>query len=129
MGFRNGAYLKVWEIKPKSDVSTQIRGSVSKKNKQTGEYEQDFSGFVSCIGKSAAKKAAGLKEGDRIRLQDVDVSTTYDKENKKQYVNYKCFSFLTEGENGFDTAPDTQSQVNPVESNEEEGDPQNDLPF
>ena len=79
MGFRVGSYCKVWQITPKSDVNTQLRISISKKNKQTGEYEQDFSGFVACIGKAAAKKAAGLKEGDRIRLKDVDVSTTYDK--------------------------------------------------
>ena len=43
MGFRTGAYAKVWEVTPMSDTSTKVRMSVSRKNKQTGEYEQDFS--------------------------------------------------------------------------------------
>lgn len=42
MGFRTGAYAKVWEVTPMSDTSTKVRMSVSRKNKQTGEYEQDF---------------------------------------------------------------------------------------
>ena len=68
MGFRTGAYAKVWEVTPMSDTSTKVRMSISRKNKQSGEYEQDFSGFVLAIGTAAAKKAAGLKEGDIITL-------------------------------------------------------------
>lgn len=82
MGFRTGAYAKVWEVTPMSDTSTKVRMSISRKNKQSGEYEQDFSGFVLAIGTAAAKKAAGLKEGNRIKLGDVDVTTKYDKEKK-----------------------------------------------
>ena len=92
MGFRTGAWAKVWEVKPMSDTSTKIRMSVSRKNKQ-GEYEQDFSGFVLAIGTAAAHKAAGLKEGDRIKLGDVDVSTKYDRDKKVTYTNFKMFSF------------------------------------
>ena len=88
MGFRTGAWAKVWEVKPMSDTSTKIRMSVSRKNKQ-GEYEQDFSGFVLAIGTAAAHKAAGLKEGDRIKLGDVDVSTKYDRDKKVTYTNFK----------------------------------------
>lgn len=83
MGFRTGAYAKVWEVTPMSDTSTKVRLSVSRKNKQTNEYEQDFSGFVLAIGTAAAKKAACLKEGERIKLGDVDVTTKYDKEKKR----------------------------------------------
>lgn len=130
MGFRVGSFAKVWEVKPKSDVNTQLRVSVSKKNKQTGEYEQDFSGFVSCIGKSAAKKAVKLKEGDRIRLKNVDVSTSYDKEKKIQYVNYKCFDFLTESEDGFDAKINSFDETE-AEKNVDDGDPDlsSNLPF
>lgn len=130
MGFREGSFAKVWEIKPKSDVNTQLRISISKKNKQTGEYEQDFSGFVSCIGKSAAKKAVKLKEGDRIRLKDVDVSTSYDREKKIQYVNYKCFDFLTESEDGFNAKNNSLDET-AVERNVDDGEPDSssDLPF
>lgn len=42
MGFRTGAFAKVWEVTPMSDTSTKVRISVSRKNKQSGEYEQDF---------------------------------------------------------------------------------------
>lgn len=93
MGFRTGAYCKVWEVTPKSDVNTVVRLSISRKNKQTGEYEQDFSGFVSFVGTAAAKKAACLKEGARIKLGDVDVTTVYNSEKKVTYTNFKAFGF------------------------------------
>ena len=92
MGFRTGAFAKVWEVKPFSDTSVKLRLSVSRKNKQTGEYEQDFSGFVNAVGTAAAKKAASLKEGDRIKIGDVDVTTKYDAEKKTTYTNFKMFS-------------------------------------
>ena len=96
MGFRAGSYAKVWAVEPKSDTNTTLRISISRKNKQTGEYEQDFSGFVSFVGTAAAKKAACLKEGDRIKLGDVDVTTSYNSEKKITYTNFKCFNFDVE---------------------------------
>jgi len=93
MGFRTGAYAKIWEVSPMSDTSTKVRMSVSRKNKQTGEYEQDFSGFVLCIGTAAAKKAAQLREGSRIKIGDCDVTTKYDEQKKITYTNFKMFSF------------------------------------
>lgn len=103
MGFRTGAYAKIWKVEPFSDTSTKLRISISRKNKQSGEYEQDFSGFVSAIGTAAAKKAACLKEGDKIKLGDVDVTTTYNKDKNITYTNYKIFSF--EVDNGDNPAP------------------------
>lgn len=93
MGFRTGAYCTVWDVDPKTDTFTKVRLSVSKKNKETGEYDTEFSGFVAFIGTAAAKKAAALGPKDRIKLGDVDVTTTYDRESKREYVNYKCFNF------------------------------------
>ena len=98
MGFRVGSFAKVWAVEPKSDTNTTVRISISRKNKQTGEYEQDFSGFVSFVGTAAAKKAACLKEGDRIKLGDVDVTTSYNSEKKITYTNFKAFSFELEGD-------------------------------
>ncbi len=98
MGFRTGAFAKVWEVSPMSDTSTKVRMTISRRNRKTGEYEQDFSGFVLAIGTAAARKAAALKEGDRIKLGDVDVSTKYDKEKKVTYTNFKMFSFEKDGE-------------------------------
>jgi len=98
MGFRSQAFCKVWEITPQTDTRTKGRISISRKNRQTGEYETDFSGFVSFLGTAAAKKAAILKEGDRIRLGDVDVSNRYDKERQITYTNFNIFSFETQDE-------------------------------
>lgn len=93
MGFRQGGYCSVWSSEPsKSGNTTRVRLSSSKKNKQTGEYEQDFSGFCTFIG-PAHNMAANLKEKDRIKILECDVSTTYDKEKKVEYINYKVFKF------------------------------------
>lgn len=93
MGFRNGASARVWDVEPISDTNTKLRISISRKNRQTQEFEQDFSGYVNCIGSAAAHKALGLKEGSRIKLGEVDVSTKYVKEKKTSYTNFKVFSF------------------------------------
>lgn len=75
--------------------------SVSRKNKQTGEYEQDFSGFVLCVGTIAAKRASQLHEGSRIKIGDCDVTTKYDEQKKITYTNFKMFSFEdVDGKNG-----------------------------
>lgn len=97
MGFRTGAYCTVWDVDPKSDTFTKVRLSVSKKNKAIGEYVTEFSGFVSFVGTAAAKKAAALKPKDRIKLGDVDVTNIYDRESKREYVNYTCFNFELDG--------------------------------
>ena len=93
MGFRQGSYAKVWQVKPISDTITEFRISTSRKNKQTDTYEQDFSGFVRCVGTATARKAAALKEGDKIKIGDCDVTTKYDKEKGVTYTNYVIFSF------------------------------------
>ena len=117
MGFRTGAYAKVWEVTPMSDTSTKVRLSVSRKNKQTGEYEQDFSGFVLCIGTAAARNAAKLKEGARIKLGDCDVTTKYDAQKKITYTNFKLFSFEdADGNSSFE--PDKTAHQPPVDEGE-----------
>ncbi|MBR3741706.1 MAG: hypothetical protein IKN04_14840 [Clostridia bacterium] len=92
MGFRTGSYATCFSIEPGKGNFTKVRLSISKKNKETGQYEQDFSGYCTFIGNAHAL-ASRLKERDRIKLGDIDVSNTYDKEAKKEYVNYKVFSF------------------------------------
>lgn len=93
MGFRKDAYATCWSVEPKSDTMTIVRLSTNSKNKQTGEYEQDFGDFVAFIGTAVAKKAANLKEKDRIKLGDVDVSNKYDREKHTTYYSFKCFGF------------------------------------
>lgn len=107
---------KCWKIIPGNGNYTKIRMSTSKKNKDTGEYEQDFSGYVMMIGRANAK-AQHLKEGDRIKLGEIDVTTTFNKEQNKEYVNYKCFDFEMA-----DEQPAQNSASRPVDSNPTEGD-------
>ena len=124
MGFRTGAYATVWEITPKTDGFTQIRISTSKKNKETGEYETDFSGFVAVFGRPAAGQAAKLKERDRIVLGDLDVTTTYVKDTGKNYTNYAMYSFKMASQNNNNQFDNTHSVADPepVIGNEPEED-------
>lgn len=100
MGFRKDAYATVWEVTPVSETMTKVRLSTSKKNKQTDQYETDFSGFVAFVGAAAAKNAAHLAEKDRIKLGDVDVTTKYDKEKKTTYTNFTAFNFEQQNSGG-----------------------------
>lgn len=119
MGFRNDSYASVFSVKPVSDAMTRGNICISRKNRQTGNYEQDFSGFVTFIGTEVAKKAAQLKcektKPARIKLGQVDVSTYYDREKQKEYVNYKVFSFDVAGENN-----STPIQASPVQTSDPE---------
>ena len=116
MGFRTGSWAKVWEIEPKSPTWVKARISVSRKNRQTGAYEQDFSGFVDFSGTACAATAEGLPAGDTIKLGDIDVVRTWNKDQQKEYINYKVFSFEFDGEErGQASAPDS----NPVDGGEE----------
>ena len=92
MGFRTGAYATIWQVKQGKGNYTDVRLSISKKNRQTNEYEQDFSGFVRFIG-TAHQKAGLLKEKDRIKIGDCEVTNSYDKEKNITYTNFAVFSF------------------------------------
>ena len=127
MGFRTGAFAKVWEVTPMSDTSTKVRMSISRKVKGTDEYEQDFSGFVLAVGTAAAAKAAKLKEGDRIKLGDVDVTTKYEKEKKITYTNFKMFSF--EDANGKPASNPTEDPQQTVDDVDIDDSGEDRLPF
>ena len=119
MGFRKESYATIWTVESVSDTLTKARISISRKNNQTGNYDTDFSGFVSFIGTAAAKKAACLKEKDRIRLGDVDVTNRYDKEKNVTYTNFKVFSFETQDElDGNNHQDDTLTSKAPVDEGE-----------
>lgn len=112
MGFRKDAWATCWGVEVKSDTLTQVRISTSRKDKQTDEYVQDFSGFVAFVGTAAAKKAASLKEKDRIKLGDVEVTTKYDSDKKVTYTNFKCYNFTTQDEG--ETTSNTQVEPQPA---------------
>lgn len=120
MGFRSGSFAKVWSIEPVKSTVTKGRISISRKNRESGQYEQDFGGFVSFIGTAAAAKAATLKEGDRIKLGDVDVTNVYNKDKGVTYTNFNVYSFEME---------ESSAQA-PAESHEvDDGEVDDRLPF
>lgn len=98
MGFRTGAWTTIWSVESVSETATKARISISRKNRDTGEYVDDFGGYVTFLGTSAAKKALMLKERDRIKLGDVDVRSNYVKEKNTTYYNFNIFSFETQDE-------------------------------
>ena len=125
MGFKKDAYATVWSTEVISDTLTKCKLSINRKNRQTNEYETDFSGFVKFYGTANAQKASKLNARDRIRLGDVDVSNRYDKEKKVEYIDYKVFNFETLEQNN--NAESVAS--NKIEA-ASEGEPENSgLPF
>jgi hypothetical protein len=98
MGFRTGAYAKVWKTEDKGNYSV-VELSTSKKNKQTGKYETDFNGkFVRFIGQ-AHTDIKKYGDGIKIKLGDVEVTNSYNKETKIGYTNFLVFSFEAEESN------------------------------
>ena len=123
MGFRKDSYATVWEVNPRSETMTSVRISINRKNKQTDQYEQDFGGFAAFLGTACAQKAAKLKQKDRIKLGDVDVTNRYDKEQGVTYTNFNVYSFeMADGASG-NSAP-KKSAPPPIDDGYDD-----DLPF
>lgn len=134
MGFRNGGYMTVWEIQPgKSQNYKTVRISSRRKNKMSGEYEDDFSGFAALVGE-ANLMADKLHERSRIRIGECEVTTRYVKETGKEYINYTIYSFTIEPSK-FDnegTASSGGGNINEPQPNVEdltEDEDDDDVPF
>lgn len=112
MGFKTNGYATVWELRKGNGNYTDVRISTSRKDKQSGEYVTDFSGWARFIG-AAHQMASSLKEKDRIKLGDCEVTNSYDKEKKVTYTNFAVFSF--EMANGASTPAKTGGQPIPDE--------------
>lgn len=125
MGFARSKWAKCWQIEP-GERSTKVRISTSKKNKQTNEYEQDFSGFVTLAG-TAHKEAANLKVGDTFQIGDCEVTSRYDKEKKKEYINFAIYSFGS-NEDKDKAAPAAKPATAPAAATDLDSDSE-DLPF
>ena len=54
MGFRNNCFATVWQVESRNPNWTKVRLNISRKNKDTGEYEQDFSGWVDGLKRTKA---------------------------------------------------------------------------
>lgn len=113
MGFRQrdsegrGGFARIWNVENKGNYSI-AKVSTSKKRKD-GSYETDFQdGFVRLIG-SAHEKAQTLNVGEKgvaIQITSCEVTTPYDAQAKKGYVNYAIFAFdIPDGNDSGDAAP------------------------
>lgn len=120
MGFRTGAYATVWSVEPTRGNAVKVRLSTSRKDRQTGNYEQDFSGFCSFVSRAAALSMT-LHERDRIRLVDVDVTTKYNKETGKEYTNFTVFSYepVSSGNTDQQQRQEQVVEDNPVDGEED----------
>ena len=135
MGFRNNAYATVWSVEPgKTDKVSRARISINRKNKETGEYQQDFSGFCTLIG-SANTKGKNLMERDRIKIISCDVSNSYNKETGVTYTDFKIFDFeMADGGNTGAPAPAKKTAFDEVEDGDtgddfDETDDEGEVPF
>jgi len=102
-----GAYATLWDVKPK-EKSTNARISVSRKNKDTGKYEQTFNHYVMFVGQ-AHDVVKELSDKDRVKINDFKVGTNYDKEKKITYVNF----IIPECEQVGDTQQSGSEEKNP----------------
>ena len=124
MGLHNGCWAKVWEVKP-GERNTILRVSVSRKNKEADEYIEDFTGYLKLVA-DAQGMAGEIVEGDRIKVGSCDVSTRYDKENKKSYVNYTVFSIEEISHKDGSSTPRASADSEPAEP---QSDDEGELPF
>lgn len=105
MGFRQGAYAKIWSVEDKGNYSI-CSLSISKKNKETGEYEVSFqSKFVRLVGSAHTdiSKMNIPNNGLSIKINSCDVTNSYNAEKKKVYTNCVIFEFDV-SENNFNSS-------------------------
>ena len=124
MGLRQGGYVTVWEVKPKTQAITQLRVSSSKKDRTTDEYVTDFSGYISVLGSEVASRAMSLKSGDRIRLGAWELTNKYNKEKGETYWNVAVYEFENADNNNATT--NSTAPAKQVDDGEVDND---DLPF
>lgn len=105
MAFRDNAYATIWETRTTNGPSLLVRLSTSYKDKKTDQYVSDFSDYVFFSG-DAAKKAAKLKEKDRVKLLQTSVSSRWDKDKKVNHYVFNVWDFeMADGKGGTGTKP------------------------
>ena len=90
MGFRQGSYAKIWNLEDKGNYHV-AEMSISKKNKETDQYETEWANkFVRLVGK-AHNQAKSLDTSKSIKIGTCDVTNKYEKEKSATYTNYVIF--------------------------------------
>lgn len=93
MGFRNGAYATVWEVRPTKSPKVSIaRISISKKKGQGDGYDDVFSHWIKFAGK--AKEVADTITGmTRVKIDGCDVEAKWNAEKgvcDYDFVVFEC---------------------------------------
>ena len=93
MMFSAGSYAKIWEIKEGRGNYTDIRISTSKKDRETGDYKQDFGGYVRMVGK-AHEAMAHLEEKDSFKIVRCGVELSLPMRFMKTMMTISSISIL-----------------------------------
>lgn len=100
MAFGVGSYLTIWGAVNKGSYY-EVDTSSSKKNRQTGNYETDFSSkFVRFCGEAAKKNP---QAGQKIKITNCAVQNCYEKNGARQYLKnpmYIVFDYELQDTNG-----------------------------
>lgn len=93
MGFRTGAFARIWSVESKGNYSV-ANISISKKNKDTEKYDVEFQdGFVRLVG-NAHEFMQGVnipEKGYPVKITSCDVTNKFDGDKKKLYYNFAIF--------------------------------------
>lgn len=131
MAFGNGQFMKIWEVVDKGGYA-EVSISSSKKNKQTNEYETDFSSkYVRFVGKAYLQRPM---KGQRIKITDCAVTNVYQKNGEKQFLknpSYVVFGFelQQDGAQGNTYVPSAYTQGSSGGFEQVSLDDSSDLPF
>lgn len=114
--FSTGAYLKIWSVVDKGNF-TEVDCSTSVKNKQTGDYETDFSHkFVRFVSNAHKKRP---QADEKVKVTNCGVQNVYMQNGKKQYLKtpiYLVFDFEREAsataQSGYGYVPSAYADVN-----------------
>lgn len=133
MGFRAGTYLTVWGDGNNFGGNYECKQvSANRKNRETGEYETSFRGFVRFVG-SAADVIRDVPVRGRVKVGDCDVTSYYKKDTNTTTFTFTVFSCekvgdekesSQKGSGNAAAKPAPRTEPEPVESSDDD-----DLPF
>lgn len=111
MGFGQGKFGHIWKLENKGNYHV-AEMSTSKKNKETEQYETDWTNkFVRLVG-TAHQQADSLDISKNVKIGACEVTNKYDKEKNTTYTNYVIFGFEdVNGGNGQTARPTASSAV------------------
>ena len=102
--FSVGSYFKIWGVVDKGNYA-EVECSTSKKIRQTGNYEVDFSSkFVRFFGNAYRRNP---QEGQKIKVTNCGVQNVYEKDGRRNYLKnptFCVFDYELEGDEYTPTA-------------------------